>query len=219
MSKQIELETTIRSNKPNLKKFIPAVVYGGKGGNTLVDVDTKKIERLFYTNAFHTHIIDLIIDKKKTPVLLKDWQLNAISRKVIHMDFYRVTANNPVEIDVPLRFFGEDVCKAIVDEKGVLQLHMTEINVHCLPKDIPEHIDVDISSLALKGSVHASDLTAPKNVSLNIQIDETHNPAIASIQPPIIEEIEEEIPEQEVVDSESTESEPTEDEVKDNDSE
>ena len=107
------------------------------------------------------------------------------------MDFFRITANNPVDIDVPVRVIGEDQCAAITDEKGVLQLHMTEISSQCLPKDIPEHIDVDISNLALKESVHASDLTAPSGVTFNIQIDETHNPTILSIQPPIIEEVEE----------------------------
>ena len=191
MNKQIELKTAIRSSKANLKEFIPAVVYGGKSQNQLVEIDTKTIERVFHTNAFHTHVINLIIDNKKTPVLLKDWQLNAISRKVTHMDFFRITANNPVDIDVPVRVIGEDQCTAITDEKGVLQLHMTEISSQCLPKDIPEHIDVDISNLALKESIHASDLTAPSGVTFNIQIDETHNPTILSIQPPIIEEVEE----------------------------
>lgn len=193
MNKQIELTTTSRSVKPNLNNFIPAVIYGGKGDNVLVEIDAKTIDRLFHTTAFHTHVINLMIDKKKTPTLLKDWQLNAISRKVIHMDFYRVSANNPVDIDVPLRIIGDETCKAITDEKGVLQLHMTEISVTCLPKDIPEHIDVNISELALKQTIHASDLQSLKGVSFNIQIDETHDPAIVSIQPPITEETEEEV--------------------------
>ena len=191
MNKQIELKTAVRSHKLNLNKFIPAVVYGGKEENKLIEVDTKTIDRIFHTNAFHTHVINLIIDKKKTPVLLKDWQLCAISRKVMHMDFYRISANNPVEIEVPIRVIGEDVCKSITDEKGVLQLLMTEISVQCLPKDIPEHIDINIGTLALKESIHASDLKAPKGVSFNIHIDETHDPAIVSIQPPVIEEVEE----------------------------
>lgn len=191
MNKHIELKTASRSAKPNLDKFIPAIIYGGKDENAQVEIDAKTIDRLFHTNAFHTHVINLMVGTKKTPVLLKDWQLNAISRKVIHMDFYRVSSKNPVDIDVPIRIMGDDTCKAIKDEKGVLQLHMTEINVSCLPKDIPEHVDIDITNLELKSSVHASDLVAPKGVTFNIQIDETHDPAIVSIQPPITEEVEE----------------------------
>lgn len=188
MNKQIELQTLPRSKYLNLKKSIPAIVYGGKSGNDIIEIDAKTIEQLFYTNAFHTHVIELVVDKKKTPVLLKDWQLNPISRKVIHMDFYRVSLNKPVDIDVPLRIIGEEHCTAITDEKGVLQLHITEMNVQCLPNDIPEHIDIDISELALKASIHASEIAEPKGVSFNMQIDETHDPALVSIQPPLIEE-------------------------------
>lgn len=193
MNTNIQLNTKTRLVNTKEASYIPAIVYGGETHNTLIKLSTKDIEKVFNTNAFHTQVITLVIDKKETSVLLKDWQIHPINRNVTHMDFYRVSANSTVDVDVPVRIIGEETCKALTDEHGVLQQHITELNVSCLPKHIPEHIDIDISKLALKESFHASEVSLPKKVTLNITIDETHDPALVSIQPPTKEEIVEDL--------------------------
>lgn len=184
MNQHITVHATVRDSLYDLTTSIPGIVYGQDKKPEPILLDRKAIDKVFTSNAFHTHIIDLMVAGKKTQAVVKDWQINGLSRKVIHIDFYRISSKSPVSLFVPVQLEGVEENKAIKDQHGILESHITELEVNCLPKDIPETITIDISEIALKESFHLSQLKLPKKVALVLNIDDTHDPAVITIQPP-----------------------------------
>ena len=184
MNQHITIHATLRDSEYDLTNSISGVVYGQKKTPQPILLERKAIDKVFNSNAFHTHIIDLMVDGQKTQTILKDWQIAALSRDVIHLDFFRISSKAEVTITVPIHLEGLDDNKAIKDEHGILENHMTELEVCCLPKDMPETISIDISKLELKESIHLSQVNFPKKVTSALTVDESHDPAVITIQPP-----------------------------------
>lgn len=184
MNEHIAIHATTRNCEYDLTTSIPAIVYGQKKTPQPILLERKAIDKVFNKNAFHTHIIDLTIDGQTTQTVLKSWQIAALSREVIHLDFCRISSKAEITIAIPIHLQGLDKNKALKKEDGVLENHLTELEVSCLPKNIPEHIVVDISKLPLNESIHLSQVSLPKNVKAILIVDETHDPAILTIQSP-----------------------------------
>lgn len=145
---------------------VPAIVYGSEETPVSLTVELNMFLRHLAEDAFYSHILTLNVNGKKQQVVLKDLQRHPSSDvKIMHVDFLRVSANRALVMAVQLRFNGEDIAPG-AKAGGLIAHLMTEVEVSCLPKDLPEAIDVDVSNIELDGTIHLSDLVLPKGVTL-----------------------------------------------------
>jgi len=145
--------------------FIPAVVYGGKGGNFAVAVDPKSLQKVLRSEAGRNAILKLdIAGQGATNAILKSWQVDPIRESFLHADFYRIAMDVAIRVTVPIQVKGE--ARGVKVDAGILELIMREIAVECLPGDIPEHIDVDVSDLGINGALRVSDLPVSEKVKI-----------------------------------------------------
>ena len=145
--------------------FIPAVVYGGKGGNFAVAVDPKSLQKVLRSEAGRNAILKLdIAGQGATNAILKSWQVDPIRESFLHADFYRIAMDVAIRVTVPIQVMGE--ARGVKVDAGILELIMREIAVECLPGDIPEHIDVDVSDLGINGALRVSDLPVSEKVKI-----------------------------------------------------
>ncbi len=169
---------------------VPAVVYGAGEAPMSLTLDHNKTAHALSHEAFYSHILTLKVGKKSEKVILKDVQRHPAKPRVAHVDFLRVRADQKLQMHVPLHFLGEEEAPG-VKEGGVFSHHMTDVQVSCLPGDLPEYIAVDVSKLALDQGVHLSELNLPKGVELVAFAHgvEGHDQSVVSVHiPRIIEE-------------------------------
>ena len=145
--------------------MIPGVVYGGKGENVAVAVDPKALKKVLRSEAGRNTILKLdIAGTGATNAILKSWQVDPIKENFLHADFYRIAMDVAIRVTVPVLVRGE--ARGVKVDAGILELIMREIEVECLPGDIPEHIDVDVSDLGLNGALRVSDLQVNEKVKV-----------------------------------------------------
>ena len=146
--------------------LVPAIVYGGDKAPQNIALEARELKKALENEAFYSHVISLSIDGKKEDVLLKALQRHPAKPVIMHADFLRVVAGHEVTVHVPLHFINEDSCVGVKKSGGVISHTMTEVEVNCLPKDLPEFIEVDMAGVDLNQIVHLSDLKLPKGVSI-----------------------------------------------------
>jgi large subunit ribosomal protein L25 len=145
--------------------MVPGVVYGGKGENIAVAVDPKSLQRVLRSEAGRNSILKIdIADQGSTNAILKSWQVDPIREHFLHADFYRIAMDVALRVTVPIHVVGE--ARGVKVDAGILELIMREIAVECLPGDIPERIDIDVSDLGINGALRVSDLVAPAKVKI-----------------------------------------------------
>jgi len=165
------------------EKF-PAVVYGAGKDPVSLTLDHKKFLHSLENEAFYSHILNLNIDGKAEQVILKDLQRHPARIAIMHADFLRVSATEKLHLRVPLHFINGDESPG-AKEGGLITHSTTEIEVACFPQDLPEYMEVDLSSLELDHSVHMSDITVPADVELvELSHGEEHDQAIAACHMP-----------------------------------
>ena len=139
--------------------------------------------------AVYSSILSLSIDGKAIQVVLKDLQRHPFKSRVLHADFLRINANEKLTMSVPLHFLGEDVAPGVKEGAGMISHLMTELEIKCLPANLPEYIEVDISTLQLDHALHLSDIKLPNGVELaHAIVDARHNYPVVAIQKPRAEE-------------------------------
>lgn len=159
---------------------VPAIVYGADMPAQSLTLEHKEVMKHLEHEGFYSHVLNLIIDGKKQDVVLKDVQRHPFKPRVIHMDFLRVKANEAITLHVPLHFLGEANSPA-AKEGGIFTHAMTNVEVKCLPRDLPEFIEVDVSGLAIDEAIHLSQLKLPKGVTLpELDLGETHDRSVVS---------------------------------------
>lgn len=166
---------------------IPAVVYG-MGGNTPLSVDHSSLVKLLHQHSAESTVITLKIQGSKSReanVLIKELQRNPVSQDVQHVDFYEISLTKAIQVHVPLELKGEP--EGVKHEDGALEHNLWELEIECLPTQIPEDIQVDVSHLKLNESLHVSDLTLPEGVKVINDPEQI----IASVKPPKEEKEEE----------------------------
>lgn len=163
---------------------IPAVVYGAGRENEHLVLDHDGFMHQYEVEAFHTSIISLKNGAGTQQVILREVQMHPYRPRILHVDFQRVRATEKIHMAVPLHFIGDDVAPGIKADGGILSRLMTEVDVTCLPKDLPEFIEVDVSALKLNDSLHLSDLEIPPNVEVTSLAHEGGDHAVAAILPP-----------------------------------
>jgi len=164
-----------------LEDKIPGIVYGAGKKPQSLSLVHKDISKLLEDEAFYSHILTLKVGSKKEQVILKDLQRHPFKPKVTHMDFMRVSATQKFHTSVPLHFINEDICPG-VKEGGVVNHSFTTVEVTCLPKNLPEFIEVDMADAEMDSIIHLTDLKMPKGVELvELTHGADHDQAIATI--------------------------------------
>jgi len=143
----------------------PGIVYGGTGQPQLVELDHNALWHALKKEAFHSTILDMEVDGKSNPVLLRDVQMHPFKQLVLHIDFQRVDANTKLHMKVPLHYSGDENSPAVKLDGCIANHVVTEIEVACLPADLPEFIAVDLSNLKKGTSLHLADIKLPKGVT------------------------------------------------------
>ena len=143
---------------------VPAIIYGGKKDAEKISILHKDITKALENDAVYSSIISLSIDGKAEDTIIKDIQRHPAKQIILHMDFFRVSKTTKLQTRVPLNFINEDICVGVKLGGGLIAHTMTDIEVSCLPKDLPESIDVDMAEIDVGQIVHLSDLTLPDGV-------------------------------------------------------
>jgi len=163
---------------------LPGIIYGGEEAPVSITLDHNKVNNSADFEAFYSHVLEINLDGKVVEVLVKDMQRHPFKPKITHIDFQRVIAGQDVHTNVPLHFVNEDA-SAAAKAGGIAEHHVTEIEVTCLPKNLPEFIEVDMAGVEMGQTLHLSDLTLPAGVS-SVELaknDEAHDLAVVTVKP------------------------------------
>ena len=165
----------------------PGIVFGGTATPTSIELDHNALWHALKKEAFHASILDMELNGKVEKVLLRDVQYHPFKQLVLHVDFQRVDANTKMHTKVPLHYSGEENSPAVKGDKCLINHVVNELEVNCLPADLPEFIAVDLSKLESGKSLHLDDIQLPKGVKAI-----THgkpNPVLVAVTLPVEEEI------------------------------
>ena len=181
---------TATSKKIRRENGIPAVVYGDVDNSNIV-LDANEVAKQVRDSGFYSSVIQLKIDKDTVDVILKDLQRDPTKSYITHMDFFAVDKDKAVVVNIPIMFTNEDTCAGVKLSGGIISHIQSELEVSCLPKDLPENIVVDIAELEIGHSIHLSEIKLPANVELATPVDEEHDSPVVSCYEPKAEKIEE----------------------------
>ena len=145
---------------------VPAILYGGHSDARRLSLSHQKLLILLDNERFYSTILNLKVGEQKQAAILKDVQRHPFKNAILHIDFQRVEDNEKIRISIPLHFKGEAVSPGVKTQGGLVSHIRTEVEVSCLPKDLPEFIEVDLSGLSLNESLHLSQLKIPEGVQL-----------------------------------------------------
>ena len=173
----------------------PGIVYGSKEQAAVIELDHNALFHALRKEAFHSSILDLEIGGKIQKVLLRDYQMHPFKPLVLHIDFQRVSATEKVHMRVPLHFANAEISAAVKLQGAAISHIITELEISCLPADLPEFIEVDLSKIEVGHSIHAKDIALPKGVSLVLHVEQ-ENPVLANARIPSVKaaEVEEAAP-------------------------
>ncbi len=158
---------------------VPGILYGGSGAAQPIEVEHNALFHALRKEKFHASILDMELDGKSERVLLRDFQMHPYKAQVLHVDFQRVAENQKIHMRVPLHFFGQEDSPAVKLGAGLISHVMSEVDVACLPKDLPEYVEVDLSGLQAHQTVRVLDLKMPTGVTPVLKGKE--NPVVASV--------------------------------------
>lgn len=144
----------------------PGIIYGGAAEPQLVEVDHNTLWYALKKEAFHASVLEMDLDGAKSQVLLRNVQYHPFKQLVLHVDFQRVDANTVLTMKVPVHYSGAEESPAVKIDKCMVTPVVTEIEVRCMPKDLPEFISVDLSKLEKGATLHLNDVALPKGVTL-----------------------------------------------------
>ncbi|NLR75230.1 50S ribosomal protein L25/general stress protein Ctc [Leeia aquatica] len=159
---------------------VPGIVYGGNVAPLVIELDHNNLFHAMRNEAFHSSILDLVVDGKAEKVLLRATQWHAYKQQIQHVDFQRVAADQKLHMKVPLHFVNGEIAPGVKLGGGIVNHILTEVEVSCLPGDLPEFIEVDLSKLAAGAAVHLSELKLPKGVEL-VSLGRGEDLAVAAI--------------------------------------
>ena len=169
-----------------LEDKVPAILYGVNGKDPVtLSLRANEIRKSLSNEAFYSHILTIKYDGKEESAILKDLQRHPARGDVTHADFLRVTKNQTIHVHVPLHFINEEACKGVKTAGGVISHQMVEVEIICLPADLPEFIEVDMKDVDIETIIHLADLQLPKGVTIAaLQQGEDHNLPVCSVHKP-----------------------------------
>jgi large subunit ribosomal protein L25 len=178
---------------------VPAILYGGKTEPRALMLDHEVLLHQLENEAFYSSILTVTVGDKSQPCILKDLNRHPAKRLILHVDLQRVLEDQEIRVSVPIHFTNEDVCVGVKDQGGAISHLMTEIEVSCLPRNLPEYLEVDMGAMELDQVVLLSQIPLPEGVALPELVQERDHP-LASVhiihEMVVEEEVEEEIEEE-----------------------
>ena len=193
MSEQTAIDAKLRSDlgkgaSRRLRRsadHVPAIIYGADKDPIPLTIIRKDLEKALESEAFYSQVINVNVEGDVQPAILKDLQRHPAKDRVMHADFMRVNMKQELKVNIQLHFINEEECHGVKMEGGVIEHLLTEIEVKCLPGNIPEYIEVDMIDVTTADTVHISDLKLPEGVvSTDLELGEEHDQAVASISIP-----------------------------------
>jgi len=145
---------------------VPAIIYGAGRPPRSLSFDHNKVLKQLENESFYSSILNIKVGDKSQAAILKDMQRHPAKPRVMHMDFQRIVEDEVIKMNVPLHFIGEDVAPGVKEGGGKVSHLMTDVEIVCLPKDLPEYIDVDVSELELDAMLSMSDIKLPEGVEV-----------------------------------------------------
>ncbi|RCX11656.1 50S ribosomal protein L25/general stress protein Ctc [Extensimonas vulgaris] len=164
----------------------PGIVYGGSAEPQMIELDHNALWHALKKEAFHSSVLDMELNGQTSKVLLRDVQYHPFKQLVLHIDFQRVDEKTRLHMKVPLHFSGAEESPAVKVDKCLVTPIVTELEVTCMPADLPEFIAVDLSTLQKGASLHLKDVKLPKGVTAVVRGSD-RNPALVSVVPPAAE--------------------------------
>ena len=159
---------------------VPAIIYGGEQEPQSIEMDHNDLFHKLKLEAFHASILSLSVAGEKEQVLLRDIQMHPFKHQVLHVDFQRVDKNKKIHMKVPLHFINAESSPGVKTSGGIVTHILTEVDISCLPDDLPEFISVDLVELTAGHTLHLSDLVLPKGVE-TVALARGDNSPVATI--------------------------------------
>ena len=175
--------------------LVPAEIYGVSKDNQSILINSFELNNQIKDPQFYSNVIDLNVGKTKIEVILKDLQRDPQKSNITHIDFLVVDQNVKITVNVPIKYINEETCVGVKTSGGVLSHIITDVEISCLPKDIPENIEVDVQELDINQSIHLTEINLPDGVEFLSGTDKDHDSAIVKCYQPVEEVIETEAPE------------------------
>jgi large subunit ribosomal protein L25 len=166
------LQGTGASRRLRIAGQTPGIIYGGTAAPVSITLDHNALYHALKKEAFHASILDMDLDGKVEKVLLRDFQVHAYKQLVLHADFQRVDPTKSIHVKVPLHFINAEISPAVKLSAAVISHVLVDLDVACLPADLPEFITVDLSTLEAGQSLHVSSLTLPTGVTAVVHGDD-----------------------------------------------
>jgi large subunit ribosomal protein L25 len=192
-AEEFELNCTVRTDLGKgasrrlrrLADLIPAIIYGGTKDPQALSFIRKDLEKALENEAFYSHVLTVNIGKAKEKAIIKDMQRHPAKSNIMHIDFLRVDDKVAIKLNIPIHFLNETACYGVKTQGGLIQHQATDIEVSCLPADIPTFIEVDMLEVETGQIIHLSDISLPKGVtSVALALGEDHDLAVASVMAP-----------------------------------
>ena len=165
-----ELRTTVGKGASRrlrrLEDKVPAIIYGGEADAQMLTMSGNELSKAMQIEAFYSQVLSVSIDGKAEQAVVRDVQRNPANERVQHIDFQRVSADREINVSVPLHFINEEACVGVKMQGGTLTRTLTEVEISCLPANLPEFIEVDMAEIESGSSVHLSDLIIGEGVSI-----------------------------------------------------
>ncbi|MEM7611556.1 MAG: 50S ribosomal protein L25/general stress protein Ctc [Pseudomonadota bacterium] len=170
---------------------VPAIIYGAGRPPRSISLQHNKLLRALQDESFYSSVLNIKVGDKNQEAILKDIQRHPAKPVVLHVDLQRIVAGEAIRMNVPLHFIGEDVAPGVKLEGGVISRLINDVEVTCLPKNLPEYLEVDVTELGMDDILHLSDIKVPKGVELpELAQGEGHDQPVVSISKPraVVEE-------------------------------
>lgn len=182
-AKSREAQGTGASRRLRRDGWTPAIVYGGGKAPQSIVVSHRQLYRQMGYEAFFSHILKLEIDGQEESVVIKAVQRHPARKQILHADFLRVRADHAIRVRVPLHFEGEEIAPGVKTAGGVVDHMINDVEVECLPKDLPEYITVDVSKMEIDQTLHLSELVLPEGVEL-VELKHENDAGVLAIHLP-----------------------------------
>ena len=173
------VQGTGASRRLRRESKVPGVLYGAGKDALPIQLDHKDLWFKLKMEAFHASILDMEVAGERSQVLLRDYQMHPFRPMILHADFQRVDANKKIHMKVPLHFINAEISPGVKGAGGMVSHVMNELEITCLPKDLPEFIEVDLKDLQAGHSLHVSSLSLPAGVEAIVPKDE--DPTVATV--------------------------------------
>ena len=167
---------------------VPGIVYGGEGQPQLIELDHNALWQAIKKEAFHSSVLDMELAGQTSQVLLRDLQIHPFRQQVLHVDFQRVSAKQKITMKIPLHYSREEESNAVKFDKCLVNHILNELEVSCLPADLPEAIEVDLSKLEKGATVTLKDIALPKGVEPVLHGHGAEETVLVSVVNPAAEE-------------------------------